>query len=82
MLTRQKIIDLRLEEEKFYFPGETIKGMFITYLLDKLLKKKKTFLLRCCFGQSQKPNQSEFDSVEIHRACIYSFEREGNNNTI
>lgn len=29
MLTRHltsKIIDIRLDEEKFYFPGETIKG--------------------------------------------------------
>lgn len=29
MLTRHltsKILDIRLDEEKFYFPGETIKG--------------------------------------------------------
>ncbi|KAI8331645.1 hypothetical protein BD560DRAFT_494119 [Blakeslea trispora] len=30
MLTR-KIIDIRLEEEKFYFPGETIKGFVIVH---------------------------------------------------
>ncbi|GAA5806237.1 hypothetical protein HPULCUR_011768 [Helicostylum pulchrum] len=34
MLTRHltsKIIDIRLEEEKFYFPGETIKGLVIVH---------------------------------------------------
>ncbi|CEP14096.1 hypothetical protein [Parasitella parasitica] len=34
MLTRHltnKILDIRLEEEKFYFPGETIKGLVIVH---------------------------------------------------
>lgn len=35
MLTRNltnKIIDIRLEEERFYFPGETIKGKNTTVI--------------------------------------------------
>lgn len=41
MLTRHlinKILDIRLEEEKFYFPGETIKGSIFIVMTIQMAK--------------------------------------------